>query len=170
MVSTATAMMITAPSISRCQIGSICSRLNPLLRKARKNAAVVVRQIAPCPPIDVPPTITAVSTAKTKLKSSRAGRIERRVQHPGQRRSRKQQEDHGLHPVDGDTGQTRGFHIAAHGETLRPKRVRLSRMVAMITTAIAIHVAEVSPARARDQPIGVGLAASRRRIEACRRT
>ena len=39
--------------------------------KARKNAAATVLHIAPLPPaIEVPPTITAVSTAKTKLKSS----------------------------------------------------------------------------------------------------
>ena len=39
--------------------------------KAKKNAATTVLHIAPFPPaIDVPPTITAVNTAKTKLKSS----------------------------------------------------------------------------------------------------
>ena len=39
--------------------------------KAKKKAAATVLQIAPFPPaIDVPPTITAVSTANTKLKSS----------------------------------------------------------------------------------------------------
>ena len=39
--------------------------------KAKKKAAATVLQIAPFPPaIEVPPTITAVSTANTKLKSS----------------------------------------------------------------------------------------------------